>query len=170
MCEPTTILAIGAVGGAALSAAGAAADHAGQQKSHDVNAQQANKAFEESSGALTVRQMEEMVASGQNIYSIRKQAQQAQAMQAVSAGESGVSGASVEALLDMTEAGASNAIMDVESNRDRTLVQLDRERQGQKAARDNRIAAVPEPSWALTSLRIGRSVLDAGTTMTRGLK
>lgn len=174
MCEPTTLAAMGAAIGKAVSAVGAAASSAGamkiaagvqaasslgsavagyqgakaqaemQNQMHQQNMLNAQAAMRQGYLTYQQRQQQEAEAAAQDIQARRLEAMQQTATSNVAAGEAGVSGFSVERVLRDIGATASRDVTTIQQNRDWNVSQMNNEMLGLRTQTKSRILSVPK--------------------------
>lgn len=134
----------------------------GQNQQAEKNRKAAEEAYRNKSLALSLRQHQEREATAQSVLATDRQARSADALARVSAGAAGVGGASVDMITDDIERQRLLYGTRASRNEAMALQQLEMEKVGAKAERDNRINQVPESSPFLLGLRIGGAALNTG--------
>ena len=167
MCEPTTI----AMASLALSAASTAVSYqqqAGQAKVqnqiHQNNQALALQSRNQSFADLSARQQQEAQAAAQQINQQNREALQTAASVQVQMGESGVAGFSMNNIMRDIYGQSARNISTIENNRDWTLGQLEREKDGLQASykgQANSTSGAMRPSLLAAGLQIGDAALSS---------
>jgi hypothetical protein len=147
----------------ALKIGSAIAGHSAQAKAAKANKAAANLAFQNDVLQINTRENQEQDAATQTILSADRQARSVDARARVAAGAAGVAGASVDALLADIERDKLSFGATTNRNLGLTIQQLEEQKVGAAATRDNRIASTPAPNPLLTGLQIASAGLDFGT-------
>ncbi len=165
MCDPVAGLAIATfVIGAGSEIAGARAQGKAAKETRKAAIESAHQTWTD----LGFEQAEAIEAEFLDTLQVTGAATQARSEARVAAGEGGVAGTSVETLLTDFDRKASEYATQSGRNLDRTLAQLQREKQGADRLRARRIKAARGPNPFAVALRIGGKVLGAGPDVARG--
>lgn len=189
MCDPATLTALAAtaashaagvatvaeimaptlstaltIGSTAAGIGGSILSYEQQKAMSSATASAAKRAFEQDNRAITQRQLQEQTASADRKFANAQEYAAARASGVVAAGEAGVSGLSVDALLNDLAGQQAARQKTADTNLGWTLAQLQQERFGAQAQRDNRINSAPKPSSLGLALQIGGQAIGGYDT------
>jgi hypothetical protein len=116
---------------------------------------------------LNTRAAQEQASASDAVRRIQRQVQAAQGQTVTMSGAAGVTGQSVSAALNTLVADGASQIDEVNTNLGTTLDQITRQKEGSKAAANNRANQVAAPSALATGLQIGGSALELSDRLKR---
>lgn len=163
MCAP---LAVAAVAGG-LQIGGAIANHQAQKKQAKAVRAAAHRNLRLERRAIAVRQIQEGIATSEQLRDIRLEAERREGSIRASAAASGVQGDTIDALIGDLSGSEGRAARSIKDTYVATLDQLELEKQAADARAAARIAGAPEPSALATGIRIGGAVTETLTNIDR---
>lgn len=140
-----------------------------QTRMHEINQQNALVDMQRQMADAGTRQLQEYETASAKIEDRRRQALVETSQARAAIGETGASGFTMSALLSQVMGNAGRDVSRIETNRDWTIGQLEREKEGIRAQTISRMNSTPrgvKPSGLATALQIG----SAGVSSYAGYK